>query len=221
MDSRQSVGTQGEDAVAPPLDVKPPSISGDSPPVIPSSASARAMACDLVVASVARACMDAVKVHHARWIEKMGGRNVGDFSGGFALARCARVNKLWRKQFDGLWDGPTCPSRDWAVRHVLEHVRDRLEMHTMMDESDDEDEWKTVLKDDPRRDADPGLVLGVERRATGSSGSPSARDAGSTTTRATSTRSTRRTRSMRPSTSTTCRPTSATRRAARRSRPAT
>jgi len=162
MDSRQSVGTQGEDAVAPPLDVEPPSISGDSPPVIPSSASARAMACDLVVASVARACMDAVKVHHARWIEKMGGRNVGDFSGGFTLARCACVNKLWRKQFDGLWDGPTCPSRDWAVRHVLEHVRDALEMHTMMDESDDEDEWKTLLKDDPWRDADPGLVLGVE-----------------------------------------------------------
>ena len=163
MDSRESVGTRGEDVMAPPLDVETPvKVSGDSPPVMPSSASARAMACDLVVASVARACMDAVIVHHARWIDRVGGRNVGDFSGGFVLARCSCVNKLWRKEFDGLWDGPTCPSRDWAVRHVLEYVRDRLEMRAMMDESDDEDEWNTVLQDDPWQDADPGLVLGVE-----------------------------------------------------------
>ena len=98
-------------------------------------ASATVLECPDLMRHVARAVFDAAKVHHSQWLTGRSLSSDSKFAGGFTIARCACVSVAWRDAFGALWSGPTFASRDWAVRLVLNFVREKFEFRAMGDDA--------------------------------------------------------------------------------------
>jgi len=113
-----------------------------------------------LVGLIARAVLDAAKAQHPAWLPPpplpYRPSLFPDCSGGFAPARFACVSRTWRDEMTKLWLGPSFPSRDWATRLILEHVRDRMNLDTLDDMDDDASET-----DGPWDASDPALLFGA------------------------------------------------------------